>query len=116
VAPGTQPEEAKVHAVLEDLRKNQRREMMNVSPKDGRFLRLLAAASQARRGLEIGTSNGYSGIWIALGLRENGGKLVTLELDPQRAALAQNAVRTGPPFLPRLWARAVTLPRAGAGA
>jgi predicted O-methyltransferase YrrM len=38
--------------------------------------------------LEIGPSNGYSGIWIALGLSETGGRLITLEIDERRHSLA----------------------------
>jgi predicted O-methyltransferase YrrM len=56
-----------------------------VSEEDGRFLRALVASINARRVLEIGAASGYSGIWIGLGLRETGGKLVTIEFDPGRA-------------------------------
>ena len=57
----------------------------NVPPQDGRFLYNLIQAKGYKRGLEIGTSNGYSGLWLGLAFRRNGGKLVTLEIDPQRA-------------------------------
>ena len=83
-------DEAAVRVVLNDLYEHQRQGMMNVPPTDGAFLRVLAAASRSARALEIGTSNGYSGIWISLGLRENGGKLVTIEKDAKRAALARD--------------------------
>jgi predicted O-methyltransferase YrrM len=63
--------------------------MWNVRPDDGRFLRIVTAASGARRVLEIGASNGYSGIWIARALRDTGGKLTTIEIDPRRAAMAR---------------------------
>jgi predicted O-methyltransferase YrrM len=43
--------------------------------------------------LEIGTSNGVSAIWMALGLKETGGKLTTLEIDPERAKLARENFR-----------------------
>jgi predicted O-methyltransferase YrrM len=67
-----------------------------VSKEDGRFLRLLVASSRAKRVLEIGGASGYSGIWIALGLRDTGGRLVTIEYDPGRArALAANIARAG---------------------
>jgi predicted O-methyltransferase YrrM len=39
--------------------------------------------------LEIGTSTGLSGLWFLIALRTTGGRLTTLELDPQRAALAR---------------------------
>jgi predicted O-methyltransferase YrrM len=67
-----------------------------VSEEDGRFLRLLVASSGSRRALEIGAASGYSAIWIGLGLRETGGRLTTIEYDPQRAKQAQaNIARAG---------------------
>jgi len=46
--------------------------------------------------VEIGTSNGYSGLWICLALRTTGGKLTTHEIDAKRAALArENFKRAG---------------------
>ena len=46
--------------------------------------------------LEIGTSNGYSGIWLAMALRETGGKLLTLDVDEGRRSLAlKNFKATG---------------------
>ncbi|MEW5981997.1 MAG: O-methyltransferase [Acidobacteriota bacterium] len=64
-----------------------------VSEEDGRFLRLLVVTSRARRGLEIGAARGYSAIWIGLGLRETGGSLVTIEVDPRRAREARENIR-----------------------
>lgn len=56
-----------------------------MSEEDGRFLRTLVASTNAKRVLEIGAASGYSGIWMGLGLRETGGRLVTIEYDPVRA-------------------------------
>lgn len=58
---------------------------MNVPAVDGRFLYDLILEKGYRRGLEIGTSNGYSGLWIGLALKQNGGELVTLEINPLAA-------------------------------
>ena len=70
--------------------------MRNVSPDDGRLLRLLTEAADAKHVVEIGTSNGYSGIWFCLALRSTGGRLTTHEIDAGRAALArQNFERAG---------------------
>jgi predicted O-methyltransferase YrrM len=67
-----------------------------VSEEDGRFLRLLVASSGSRRALEIGAASGYSAIWIGLGLRETGGRLTTIEYDPERARQARaNIARAG---------------------
>ena len=59
-----------------------------VSEEDGRFLRVLVGATKARQVLEIGAASGYSAIWIGMGLRQTGGKLVTIEYDPERAKQA----------------------------
>jgi len=67
--------------------------MWNVNADEGAFLRDQAVKVKAKRALEIGTSNGYSSIWIALGLRQTGGHLTTLEIDSARARLAQENFR-----------------------
>jgi predicted O-methyltransferase YrrM len=67
--------------------------LLAVSEEDGRFLRLLVASKGTKRALEIGGANGYSAIWIGLGLRETGGRLVTIEYDPQRAREADANIR-----------------------
>ncbi len=79
-------------AVLEYLSRmdGERRGMMNVSREDGRLLRLLVESTGARNVIEIGTSNGYSAIWIALGLRGSDGHLTTYEIDAERAQLARD--------------------------
>lgn len=88
--------EKKILEVLDDMDKNQRRGMMNVSKADGRLLRLLTEALGAKHVVEIGTSNGYSGTWFCLGLLNTGGKLTTYEIDAGRASLArENFKRSG---------------------
>jgi predicted O-methyltransferase YrrM len=88
--------EERILDVLNDLVRNQRRGNMNVPVEDGRLLRLLAESMVAKHVVEIGTSNGYSGIWLSLALRTTGGKLTTYEIDPRRAALArENFKRAG---------------------
>ena len=81
--------EKKILSVLDDMDRNQRSGMMNVSREDGRLLRLLTESIGAKHVVEIGTSNGYSGIWFCLGLRATGGKLTTHEIDAERASLAR---------------------------
>lgn len=68
-------------------------DLLAVSEEDGRLLRLLIASSRARHALEIGAANGYSAIWIGLGLRETGGRLVSVEYDAARARQAAENVR-----------------------
>lgn len=67
--------------------------LLAVSEEDGRFLRLLVAARSAKSVLEIGAASGYSGIWLGLGARESGGRVVAIEYDPQRATEATDNVR-----------------------
>lgn len=64
-----------------------------VSEEDGRFLRVLVAARGAKSVLEIGAASGYSGIWLGLGARETGGRVVAIEFDPQRAKEAAANIR-----------------------
>src|SRR6476469_11268420 len=68
-------------------------DLLAVSEEDGRFLRVMIASSGAKRALEIGGANGYSAIWIGLGLRETGGRLTSIEFDPQRAKIAADNIR-----------------------
>jgi predicted O-methyltransferase YrrM len=82
--------------VLDDMDRNQRGGNMNVPVEDGRFLRLLAEAIGAKHIVEIGTSNGYTGIWQCLALKATGGRLTTFEIDARRAAMArENFKRAG---------------------
>lgn len=81
--------EAATMALLENLRKNQSQGMMNVPPEDGQFLRIMAQSIGAKRVVEIGTSNGYSGIWIGLALKATGGHLTTYDIDEGRSKLAR---------------------------
>lgn len=61
----------------------------NVPAADGRLLRILTEAVNAKHVVEIGTSTGLSGMWLALALQKTGGKLTTFEYDPKRAATAR---------------------------
>jgi caffeoyl-CoA O-methyltransferase len=88
--------EKRILAVLDDMDRTQRGGMMNVPVEDGRLLRLLAETVGAKHVVEIGTSNGYSGIWQCLALKATGGRLTTFEIDARRAELArQNFKRAG---------------------
>jgi predicted O-methyltransferase YrrM len=84
-----------IESVLTDIRAADKGQLA-VSEEDGRFLRVLIAARGAKSILEIGAASGYSGIWLGLGARESGGKVVSIEYDPQRARqAAQNITRAG---------------------
>src|SRR5688572_1133391 len=64
-----------------------------VSEEDGRFLRVLVATRGAKSILEIGAASGYSGIWLGLGARESGGRVVAIEYDAARAMEAAANIR-----------------------
>lgn len=91
-APSVAPTLARLLAGIRAADKGQ----LAVSEEDGRFLRVLVGAIGARQVLEIGAASGYSAIWIGLGLRQTGGRLVTIEFDPIRAKeAATNVQRAG---------------------
>jgi len=67
-------------------------DFLNVAPEEGRLLSLLVQLTRAQNVLELGTTIGYSALWLGLGLQHTGGKLTTLELLPERLAIAQDFV------------------------
>jgi predicted O-methyltransferase YrrM len=66
---------------------------LNVPATDGRMMRLLTEAAGAKNVVEIGTSTGYSGLWLSLALKSTGGRLTTFEADAGRAATAREYFR-----------------------
>jgi predicted O-methyltransferase YrrM len=90
--PAVDPAVAKLLAGIRAADKGQ----LAVSEEDGRFLRVMVGAINAQHVLEIGAASGYSAIWIGMGLRQTGGRLVTIEYDPVRAKeAAANVQRAG---------------------
>ncbi len=86
--------ETKILGILQNIRATQ--SYRNVPPEDGRLLRLLAETMNAKNIVEIGTSTGYSAIWMGMALQKTGGKLTTYEIDAARAATARaNFKRAG---------------------
>jgi predicted O-methyltransferase YrrM len=63
--------------------------LRQIPPETGRLLAILAANAPKGAWLEIGTSAGYSALWIAQAAKLCGTKLVTFELLPDKAALAK---------------------------
>ncbi len=66
---------------------------LNITTREGRVLRQLVEAVGAKRVVEIGTSSGYSTIWLALGARASGGKVFTHEINPDMVKLARENFR-----------------------
>jgi len=81
-----------VHEIFDKLRdythEHAAMPQMQVGPIEGNFLKVLVRITGAKRVLEIGTFTGYSGLMMASGLPEDG-ELITCELDPDHAAIAQ---------------------------
>ncbi|HEX2473375.1 MAG TPA: class I SAM-dependent methyltransferase [Lacipirellulaceae bacterium] len=84
-------------AAENDARASDRRQMMlNITPETGELLGILVQSTKARRVLEIGTSNGYSTLWLADAVRATGGSVVTIEVSAAKAQMArQNLERAG---------------------
>jgi predicted O-methyltransferase YrrM len=80
--------ERRVLAVLKEMRESGRR-YLSVDDKDGRLLRVLTEAIDAKNVVEVGTSTGYSGLWLLLALQRTGGRLTTFEINSVRAAQAR---------------------------
>jgi predicted O-methyltransferase YrrM len=72
------------------------RRMLNITRDTGEFLAVLVRATVARRVLEIGTSNGYSTLWLASAAGAIGGSVTTVELSEYKIGLAiSNFARSG---------------------
>jgi predicted O-methyltransferase YrrM len=72
-----------------DAEKADRLERLrNVEPDTARLLAVLVRALGAKRLLEVGTSNGYSTLWLADAARSIGGSVLSVDVDPTRTAQA----------------------------
>lgn len=65
------------------------KDFWNISRQTANFLNMLIKISGAKNVVEVGTSNGYSGCWIAKALKQKGGHLTTIEYYEKRIVLAQ---------------------------
>jgi predicted O-methyltransferase YrrM len=81
------------HDAAED---DRLRRLRNLEPQTARLLAVLVRALRAERLLELGSSNGYSTIWLADAARACGGTLTSIEIEPERVAEAgENLTRAG---------------------
>ena len=74
--------------ILTDLEKTQH-EFWNISRVTAEFLYNLIVDSNSKSVIEIGTSNGYSGIWLGKAVKKTGGKLMTIEFFDKRLDIAK---------------------------
>ncbi len=79
----------KIEKVFEELEETQK-QFWNIAHETGNFLNMLIKMNNIQNALEIGTSNGYSGIWLSLALKETGGHLTTIEFYEKRQTVALN--------------------------
>jgi len=73
--------------ILSELELTQK-DFWNIDRKTGVLINFFIKTTNAKSALEIGTSNGYSGIWITKALKETGGRLTTIEYYDKRQKLA----------------------------
>jgi predicted O-methyltransferase YrrM len=69
------------------------RMMLNLEPASAQLLSILVRAGGVTRALEIGTSNAYSTIWLAWSLAPAGGRIVSIDRNPDKHALARENLR-----------------------
>jgi predicted O-methyltransferase YrrM len=69
------------------------KKMLNLEPETARLISILIRSSRRKRLLEVGTSNGYSTIWLAWSVRATGGRVTSIERSPEKQALADANLR-----------------------
>ncbi len=79
--------------ILKELEKT-RTDFWNLDRQSANFLNTLIKINNSKNVLEIGTSNGYSGIWILKALKETNGKLTTIEFWEKRQSTARANFKT----------------------
>lgn len=77
----------------DEARSDRLERFRNVEPPTAELLGVLIRATGARRILELGTSNGYSTIWLADAAQDTGGSVVSVEVDSDRTELARENLR-----------------------
>jgi len=88
------PESPSILKELEQVAKS--RHVPIIGPLVGKFLHILARTSRAKRILEIGTAIGYSAIWFGLAVKQQKGRVITIEIDQNTAKEARrNIARAG---------------------
>jgi predicted O-methyltransferase YrrM len=87
-------QEMERHGKENDARESERpRMMLNLEPASAQLISILVRASGATRGLEVGTSNAYSTIWLAWSLAPADGRIISIDRNPDKHALARENLR-----------------------
>ena len=79
---------ARILSVLEEMSRDENYAPWNITPEEGRLLRILTETAGTKHVVEIGTSIGYTTLWFCLSLQTTGGRITTHEIDPYRISLA----------------------------
>jgi predicted O-methyltransferase YrrM len=86
--------EIEEHGLENDARVTERpRKMLNLEPASALLLSILVRASGVSRAIEIGTSNAYSTIWLAWSLAPAGGRILSIDRNPDKHVLARENLR-----------------------
>jgi predicted O-methyltransferase YrrM len=95
--------DAKLHALLDEIFATgtahdarepvHARRMLNLEPDTARLVSILIRNGRRQRVLEIGTSNGYSTLWLAWSARQSGGSVISIERDAEKQAQAAANLR-----------------------
>lgn len=97
----------KIQKTLESLAENKSKHW-NISSETGKFLNDFILSNKIKKVLEIGTSTGYSGIWIAEALSQKNGHLYTIESHKERFALGEESFKKSglSPFITHIFGHA----------
>jgi predicted O-methyltransferase YrrM len=85
------------YARTHDARESEHsRKLLNLEPETAELVSIFARSSRARRALEIGTSNGYSTIWLAASIGPEGGHVISIDRSGEKHKMARdNLLATG---------------------
>src|SRR6266566_1105283 len=79
------------HARIHDAQESEHsRKLLNLEPETAAIVSILARSSRARRLLEIGTSNGYSSIWLAASVGPEGGHVISIDRSRDKHRMAHD--------------------------
>ena len=83
------------HAQAHDAREPEHsRKLLNLEPETAEIVSILARSSRARHILEIGTSNGYSTIWLAASVGPEGGRVISIDRSSEKHRMAKDNLLT----------------------
>ncbi|MDX9755848.1 MAG: class I SAM-dependent methyltransferase [bacterium] len=90
----TSPDE--IQAFREAFINDFERTSLNTTPGDARFLRIIIASANLKRGIEVGTATGFGAINMGMAFERNGGELFTIDIDPDMVVKArENLAKVG---------------------